>query len=78
MNGNGGAPPARPRTPATRRVRTFVAVAFVAVWLLAILIDFFLLAEPVLPAWFHLMGMLVLGFVLGLSTDDLPRPGAPR
>ena len=72
--------PARPRTPATRRVRTAVAVGFVVVWLLAILADFFLLPEPVLPAWFHLMGMLVLGFVLDLSADDLPRPGpgAPR
>jgi len=74
------APHARPpnRTPATRRVRMLVAVTFVAVWLLATLADYFLLAEPVLPAWFHLMGMLVLGFVLGISTDDLPGAGVPR
>jgi hypothetical protein len=55
-----------------------VAVGFLLIWLVAILVDFFAHAEPVLPLWFQMLGLVVLGFVLNIATEDLPSIGGHK
>jgi hypothetical protein len=66
------------RSPASRRMRTIVAMVFLAIWLVAVLFDFLVSQPPRLPVWFHVTGVLVLGFVLGINLDDFGRPGRAR
>lgn len=73
-----GDPPPNGHSPASRGVRTWVAVGFLLIWLLAVLFDFFAHAEPVLPLWFQMLGLVVLGFVLGIAAEDLPTVGGHR
>jgi protein-S-isoprenylcysteine O-methyltransferase Ste14 len=61
-----------PKSPANRNVRTAVAAVFVAIWLVVVLYDFFAVPDQdVVPLWFQATGLLVLGFLLGVSFDDL-------
>jgi hypothetical protein len=49
-------------------VRVVVGGGFLVVWLLACLADWFLHPEePILPGWFNALGILVLGYLLGLD-----------
>ena len=60
------------KSPANRTVRTLVAGGFCVIWLVAMLWDFF--ANPgsnVLPFWFQATGLIVLGYLLGISADDI-------
>jgi hypothetical protein len=60
------------KSPANKWVRTGIAGGFVVIWLLAILVDFF--TDPttqVVPLWFQMTGLIVLGYLLGITLDDI-------
>lgn len=64
------------RSPAPKWIRTAIAVAYLAIWLVAMLADFFISPElQSLPLWFQATGLVVLGYLLGISVDDLRRGG---
>lgn len=67
------APPgAVPASPAPARLQALVAVAFVAVWLALEAWDFVANGNaPVLPLWWHAIGLIVLGYVLGMNVPTL-------
>lgn len=65
------------RSPAPRWVRAAVAGAFILIWLIAVIVDFFV--DPTMdtvPLWFQATGLLVLGYLLGVSLDDLRGSGS--
>lgn len=63
--------PTPPRSPASKRIQVWVAVAFLVVWLVAHMYDFFIAPTDVVPLWFTAAGLLVLGFLLGISGPEM-------
>ena len=68
-----------PPSPAWPWLRVVVAGAFVVVWLVACLLDWYGHPEAsILPAWFQGLGLLCLGYLLGIDLIETIRRGAER
>ena len=68
-------PPAshpHPPSPASPRLQSLVAVLVVVVWLGTEVWDFLVNGNtPVLPLWWHAIGLIVLGYILGMNVPTL-------
>lgn len=48
-------------------LRAVIASFFVAIWLACCIWDWFVRSSPVLPGWFQALGVVVLGYLLGVD-----------
>ena len=48
-------------------LRAVIATLFVAVWLACLIWDWFVRGSGVLPGWFQALGVVVLGYLLGID-----------
>ena len=48
------------------------------VWMVVVIIDFFFAGGTTIPFWFQATGLVVLGFLLGVSLDDMRSVGGRR
>jgi hypothetical protein len=61
-----------PASPVTARTQSLVAVVFIAVWLALEVWDFLANGTtPVLPLWWHAIGLIVLGYILGMNVPTV-------
>ena len=62
----------RLESPASKGIRVLVAAAFVAIWLAIEIYDILVVpGETTVPVWFQVSGLIVLGYLLGISLDDV-------
>jgi hypothetical protein len=48
-------------------LRAVIATLFVVVWLACLIWDWFVRGSGVLPGWFQALGVIVLGYLLGID-----------
>src|SRR5215471_1546009 len=48
-------------------LRALIASVFVSIWLVCLVWDWFVRSSAVLPGWFQALGVIVLGYLLGVD-----------
>lgn len=71
--------PRWPPSPAWPWIRVLVAGVFFGVWLVCVVADWFWHPEgSLVPAWFQALGVLCLGYLLGIDLIETVRRGTRR
>ena len=48
-------------------LRAVIATLFVVVWMACLIWDWFIRSSGILPGWFQALGVIVLGYLLGID-----------
>jgi integral membrane sensor domain MASE1 len=69
--------PKQARSPAPKWLKAAIGGAYILVWLVVIIIDWYRGTNSV-PAWYQATGLIVLGYLLGINLEDLRQGGGER